>query len=174
MNVYVVRHGETIVNVNNQINGHNEIDLTENGINQALEVAERLKNIKFDAIFCSPLCRTKHTAQIINKNSVEVIYDERLMERDSNSMQYLPVSMLDKNLWYSLADNITYSDSESFKSVLNRVTAFLDETKGHYNYNNILLVTHGDVCKAIKLYFDKSSNIYNFNQQNCEIVKYML
>jgi probable phosphoglycerate mutase len=173
MNVYVVRHGETIINVRGQINGHNEIDLTEEGIRQAEATAESLKNIKMDIIFCSPLCRTKHTAQIININSVNIIYDDRLIERNSNSMQYLPVSMLDDKIWYSLEDTITYSDSESFNSVLNRVTSLLNEIKEKCKYKNILLVTHGDVCKAIKLYFSGSS-IDKFNQKNCEVVKYIL
>jgi probable phosphoglycerate mutase len=172
MNVYVVRHGETKVNIRQQINGHNDIDLTEEGIRQAEIAAGNLKNAKIDTIFCSPLCRTRHTAQIINKNNVEIIYDVRLMERNANSMQYLPISMLDKKLWFGLEDDISYSNAESFKSVLDRVTLFLNEIKECYNYNNILLVTHGDVCKAIRIYFGKEKNTYNFNQKNCEVVKY--
>jgi probable phosphoglycerate mutase len=176
MNVYVVRHGETIINVQNQINGHNGIDLTEDGIRQAEATAESLKNTKIDIIFCSPLCRTKHTARIINKNNVNIIYDDRLIERNSNSMQYLPVSILDDKIWYSLEDTITYSDSESFNSVLDRITSFLNEIKEKCRYKNILLVTHGDVCKAIKLYFSgiNNSSIDKFNQKNCEVVKYTL
>ena len=38
---------------------------------------------------------------------------------------------------------------------------------------NVLIVTHGDICKAIYLYFNPNTkDISEFHQDNCEIVKY--
>lgn len=43
MNIYFIRHGETDWNVENKIQGSNDIDLNENGINQALALGEKVK-----------------------------------------------------------------------------------------------------------------------------------
>ncbi|MBI2630816.1 histidine phosphatase family protein [Candidatus Nomurabacteria bacterium] len=51
--LYLVRHGETEWNVKKITQGQSESTLTENGIRQAEETAEKLKDIKFDAIFSS-------------------------------------------------------------------------------------------------------------------------
>ena len=53
--IYFVRHGETTSNASEIITGRTEVELSENGLKQALIAAEALKNIKIDAIYCSPL-----------------------------------------------------------------------------------------------------------------------
>ena len=40
MKLYVVRHGQTDINLNNQINSINDEDLNETGISQALKLKE--------------------------------------------------------------------------------------------------------------------------------------
>lgn len=59
-----------------------EQDITENGIKEALLLAEKLKQVdKITAIYTSPYIRCKHTAEIINKYSNVPIYeDERFNE----------------------------------------------------------------------------------------------
>ena len=40
---------------------------------------------------------------------------------------------------------------------------------------NILLVTHGDICKAIYVYFNKNltiEDIIAYEKENCEIIEY--
>ena len=61
-----------------------------------------VRNLNLDYIICSPLYRTRQTCNLINVNDVEVIYDKRLVERDSKSMQYKSDSELDLDLWYDL------------------------------------------------------------------------
>ena len=46
MYLYIIRHGETYGNLNGD--GFTETDLTENGLNQARLLGERLKNEKID------------------------------------------------------------------------------------------------------------------------------
>ena len=82
MNLYVVRHGQTEANVNHLFNGRNERDLTEFGIEQANSLANRMKTISIDLIFSSPLKRAIHTASILNINNIEIVFDDRIIERD--------------------------------------------------------------------------------------------
>lgn len=65
MIVYIVRHGEVPHNALRQYNNKDE-DLNAQGIFQANELRNKIKNIDFDIIISSPLIRAKHTAQIIN------------------------------------------------------------------------------------------------------------
>ena len=175
MNLYVMRHGEVEANVKNKINGRNNDGLNHNGIIQAKSKKEEINKLCIDIIICSPLERAKETCYYATNGTNQIIYDERLVERDSNSMMYEPVSKLDKNIWYDENKEIVYSDSEGFKSILNRTYELLNEIKVKYKDSNILLITHGDVCKAIYKYFKKDIvDISEFEQNNCEIIKYKL
>lgn len=172
MKLYVIRHGETDVNVKGQVNGHNTIGLNENGIKQAKEASLIIRNLDIDLIFCSPLVRTKETCYYVNTNNIEVIYDSRLVERDGGSLDQQSVLPIDWNLWYDYSKEIVYKDTEGFKSVYDRISEFLDWLKTEYKNQNILLVTHGDVYKAIYLYFNPAltvKEIIGYHKANCEI-----
>ena len=80
--IYIVRHGETDWNVLGKLQGSKDIPLNEKGIEQAKELREILKDVKFDIVFASPLQRTLKTAEIICDN--EIIKDERIIERYKN------------------------------------------------------------------------------------------
>ncbi len=83
MNLYVIRHGQTEWNVMKKMQGSIDIPLNKKGIKQAYITKKNLDHISIDVIFCSPLKRAKQTAEIINKGrNLEIIYDERLKERN--------------------------------------------------------------------------------------------
>ena len=70
-NVYFVRHGETIWNVENKICGATESALTERGREQARVIGREIKarmdagELQIDRMLCSPLSRARDTAQEI-------------------------------------------------------------------------------------------------------------
>lgn len=95
MNIYVTRHGETDWNKKlisekegKQLNGliatdDDNIELNDNGIKQAKDIKEKIKNKKIDLIICSPLTRARQTARIINKNrNIPIIYDTQISVRE--------------------------------------------------------------------------------------------
>lgn len=49
--------------------GRTDIELNETGIEQAKQAKEQLKNYNIDQIICSPLKRTRKTAEIINETT---------------------------------------------------------------------------------------------------------
>lgn len=171
--LYVIRHGQVDTNIKNQVNGWNEEKLNPVGIQQAINAGNQLKNIRIDVVFCSPLLRTKQTYNNLNLKDIPVFYDDRIKERNSNSMVYADVETLDSNIWYDRTKNIVYKDSEGFKNIINRTKSILTDIKNNYKNKNVLIVTHGDICKAIYLYFNPNiKDISKFHQDNCEIVKY--
>ncbi|MBP3630184.1 MAG: histidine phosphatase family protein, partial [Clostridia bacterium] len=66
MKVYVMRHGKTVWNEKNRIQGLSRNRLSKTGDELVKIVAERYKNVQFDVIFASPLMRTMQTANIMN------------------------------------------------------------------------------------------------------------
>ena len=62
---YIVRHGETEWNTKKIMQGHLDSPLTENGINQAANLANELKEIEFIKVISSDLMRAYRTAKII-------------------------------------------------------------------------------------------------------------
>ncbi|MBR6327392.1 MAG: histidine phosphatase family protein, partial [Alphaproteobacteria bacterium] len=81
--LYLIRHGQTVANVEHKISGQIETDLTPFGRDQILQTAQNLKSIgvSLDLILCSPLKRTKDSAQIIAEQiPAPILYDDGLKE----------------------------------------------------------------------------------------------
>jgi probable phosphoglycerate mutase len=80
--IYIVRHGTTDWVDDKKIQGDTDIPLNQKGRMQAEKAARALAPIQFDAVYCSPLSRTRETAEIICKSRVrqpEIIEDLREM-----------------------------------------------------------------------------------------------
>lgn len=75
-----VRHGETRFNKGKRIQGRCDSPLTEEGIQNLNDTAEALKNVPYRRIYCSPLYRALHTAQLIAREQTEIIPVRELIE----------------------------------------------------------------------------------------------
>lgn len=65
MNLYLMRHGETLLNHFNKIQGWSDAPLTLDGVDQVVTSAQRLWDVPFDAVYASDLGRTMSTAEIV-------------------------------------------------------------------------------------------------------------
>lgn len=63
--LYIVRHGQTVDNLEDRIQGHTDSPLTELGVRQAQAIAQRLSAERFHALYSSDLGRAVHTAEIV-------------------------------------------------------------------------------------------------------------
>ncbi|TDW26319.1 putative phosphoglycerate mutase [Breznakia blatticola] len=84
--IYLVRHGKTWFNTNNQVQGWSDSPLTDVGVEQAKKVGVGLKDVAFSHAFSSDLGRQRSTAQYIlseNKNEIPSI-TELLEFREKN------------------------------------------------------------------------------------------
>ena len=61
--IIIVRHGESLGNLNQIMLGHTNIDLAPRGYIQAEACAEYLKNEQIDVVYSSDLIRAYHTAE---------------------------------------------------------------------------------------------------------------
>lgn len=146
MKLIVVRHGETIDNINKNIQGQNDGQLSAVGIVQAQKIAKRLKDEKIDYIYCSDLGRTKETLNYIIKyhKKAPIIYEQLLRERnfgDFNGKKFddykTKRDAINRNNWRP-------KNGENFYDVKKRIRKFLKYLlENHKDDDTILIVSHG-------------------------------
>ena len=175
MKIYIVRHGQTNSNLAGAYNLVEE-DLNENGINQAKELAEKIKDLDYEIIISSPLKRTVHTANIINIKNKEIIYDERLVERKHGTLSGMPWTTVDREKHWNYYTNDKYDNEESVCELFKRVYEFLNELKNK-QYKSALIVAHSGVSKAFYGYFNgipEDGRFLKLGLKNGEIAEYEL
>ena len=83
MRIYMIRHGETDMNVKRLLQGRSNSALNENGVFLTEITAEAMKDIPFTVCFSSPLKRAMDTAKILLRGRpVEIIPEPALTEID--------------------------------------------------------------------------------------------
>ena len=170
--IYITRHGETDWNKEYRIQGHQDIPLNDNGRKEAKNTKKKLKNIKFDYVFSSPLKRAYETAKIIAGDNI--IVDDRLIERFNGKLEGCNNWDILRNIPWNEERVIEY-DVEPLSKLQKRVYEFLDEIINNYKDKDILIVTHAGTAQQIRGYFEGTppDNDYSkYRINNCEIVKY--
>ena len=81
LKIYAIRHGETDWNIERRAQGQTDVELNQNGINQAIAAKKAVQRLDIDFIISSPLKRAVKTAEILSDGKYEIIFDERLKER---------------------------------------------------------------------------------------------
>lgn len=159
--VYIVRHGETEWNTKGLIQGHLDSPLTKKGVNQAKEIAKKLKKIKFDLVFSSDLLRAKETANIIvREDKLTVNTTKLLRERAFGEFEGKPhadtMKIYEETLKFlNTNDRFKHKPGhniESDEEVTTRFITFLRETTVAYPQKNILVVTHGGIIRAFLIH----------------------
>tara|TARA_B100000945_G_scaffold313095_1_gene308572 strand:- start:171 stop:911 length:741 start_codon:yes stop_codon:yes gene_type:complete len=95
MKLILLRHGESEWNLLNKFTGWTDVDLTENGINEAKFSGQQLlkNNLSINTLYTSLLIRATHTADIVssivNFHKNDIQYDWRLNERHYGALQGL-------------------------------------------------------------------------------------
>lgn len=174
--ILVIRHGQTNWNLENRIQGRTDTNLNPKGIEQAYGVSQNLKDKKIDLIISSPLKRTRQTAEIINRNrNIPMMIDNRLIEISYGELEGKLTNEIKKRGDFgNTIDGKTYKKAETSEDFIKRVFNFLEDLK-EFKEDNILLVTHNEVCKAIAIYFNSlplDNNMNNLGMENCEVVTY--
>ena len=150
--LYLVRHGETVDNVRQVMQGQTQGALNQRGISQAEEVAERMAAVAIDAFVSSDLKRSYDTCSIIAaRHGAEVVTTPLLRERDWGDFtgMYIP----------DLKDKPWPSNVEPMGVLKDRARDFLRWVAEQYPNQTVLAVGHGIINKAIQsVYFDKPMN----------------
>lgn len=173
--LYIVRHGKTNWNNQGLIQGMTDIELNEEGIKAAEDLAKTINLDDIDICMSSPLKRAKKTAEIIIKNKKEIIYDDLLLERNFGDYEGTKITEeLAKKQWnYKNIDPT--KNLESIKDMLTRCEKFLNKIKKDYKDKKILIVSHGCLIKGLHFSitgYDENTDFLSFYAENTTIYKY--
>lgn len=173
--LYVIRHGMTDWNDLKLIQGTTDIDLNEQGDKETKRLASTLDLSNIDICLCSPLKRTKITAEILMQEKIKIIYDDLIIERGYGEYEGKKIDMklIAKQWDYQLNDSS--NKVESIKDCLARAEKFLKKIKKEYPDKNILIVTHGGFMKALHFTikgYDENTDFLSFYPQNSEVHEY--
>ena len=171
MRIVLLRHGETEWNANNLVLGRSDVPLSDKGRKQAEEVGKQLSTYKIDKIYTSPLKRAVETAYIVNncqKDKCSCVVSLSLIEQNFGIYEGVDRGLADyqteKRQFFK-----RYKSGESYFDVAARVYPFIDNILKQET-GNILLVTHGGICRIITNYFQDMGNeeFVVFRLRNCE------
>jgi probable phosphoglycerate mutase len=160
--LYLVRHGETVDNANQIMQGQSQGQLNDAGIAQARQLSRQLAETPFDAFVASDLKRSIDTARIVAApHGMEVATTPLLRERNWGSFtgRYIP----------ELKNEVWPDDIETLEALQNRARQFLDFIREQYEGKTVLAVGHGIVNKAIQaVYYGKKMQEVE-RMTNCEV-----
>ncbi|MEA2098722.1 MAG: histidine phosphatase family protein [Campylobacterota bacterium] len=150
MKIIFARHAEVIQTHIGKYNGHIDIPLSQNGKNQAKELAKKLQSEKFDRIYCSDLLRARETLDAF-EFSRKPIYTDKLREKSWGKHE-------GKSFDEILSEGIEYKNFEQWLSALdgeditdykNRVEKYFNEVLVKDTAKNILVITHSGFIKTL-------------------------
>lgn len=177
MKIWLVRHGQTDLNKDKRMQGLTDAPLNETGIRQAHEMHDKIGDVKFDAVYASPLRRAVKTGAIVaGIDPKDVIIDRRLIEVDFGRYE--------KHKYYLLGPAMTLywafpevfpapKTVETVDSMVRRSRSFLQEIEKK-NYDNVLIAAHGGILRACNGYLsDRPSGVvWRPKMHNCEVRVY--
>ena len=169
-NILLIRHGQSEWNKLNLFTGFKNIELSEQGIEEANKAGQNFKNldIKFNIVFTSELKRAQETAKIILQNldqwnflnnEGKIISNINLNERDYGDLTGLNKKETAEKFGEEQVHKWRrgYSDQppngESLEDVVRRVTKYFEEVikpaiQSDDN-DNILIAAHGNSLRAL-------------------------
>ncbi len=142
--LWLVRHGETVENSKAILSGWIEAQLSEKGIAQAKTLAPVLAPVHFDAAFVSPLQRAKDTAHYagMNPTVVEAIKEFSYGDYDGQRLDDIPKQWVDDLFAFN---NFKTPNGETIEDVQKRATNFIRTLPdGRY-----ILFCHGGTIRSI-------------------------
>ncbi|MDQ7056338.1 MAG: 2,3-diphosphoglycerate-dependent phosphoglycerate mutase [Persephonella sp.] len=164
----LVRHGQSVWNLQNRFTGWVDVPLTEKGKEEAYRAGELLKDIRFSVAYTSDLSRAQETLRIILETIglfIPVIKDKALNERHYGTLQGLNKDRAREkwgkeivHLWRRSYD-IPPPEGESLKDTAARTIPFLERAimGDILDGRDVLVVAHGNSLRSIVMYLEKLS-----------------
>jgi broad specificity phosphatase PhoE len=187
MRLYLLRHGESIDDIEDCYGGVADFPLTEAGREKARSVAEQLRHAKLQIIFTSPLIRARETADIIAHelgDDIPVREVEDLQERNSygvlSGVNKERAAQIFKRVLASLKEKPGYSrefllGAEDFDEFVLRVNRAFDEVLETARLNKVetfAIVTHGKFTQALFEYVLKIQDGVDLNLSAVNVIEY--
>jgi len=134
-------HGTTIDNEQHISSGWKDVELSELGVKQSVDLRKQTEHQNFDVVFCSDLKRAHNSAKLAWEGVYSIIPDARLRE-----CNYGKLNGTSSNIVEPMQEEecITkpFPDGESYEDVKIRVADFLNFLKSNYDGKSVAIVAH--------------------------------
>ena len=133
-------HGTTTDNEKHLSSGWADVELSELGKKQSIELKGQTRDRSFDVIFCSDLKRAFESARLTWGGIVPIVPDQRLRECNYGKYNSKPSDVVEPMQENMIWDK--FPDGESYEDVKTRIVDFLEFLKKNYNGKRVAIVAH--------------------------------
>ena len=157
--ILIIRHGQTDWNAGKRLQGHSDIPLNEKGMEQALALAEALREETLAAVFSSDLLRALKTAEEIAKwHNLPVQMDHTFRERSYGAFEGLSREEIKTRYpeshaaWYAADPDHVFPPgerpAESIRVFHNRAIEAIQRIARLYVGKKIVLIAHFGIIES--------------------------
>jgi broad specificity phosphatase PhoE len=156
LKLFLVRHGETTFSQNGGYCGTLDVALTEAGQAMAQALADHYQSLEWQAIYSSPLLRTRSTAQpMVEATGLKLQIRNGLREASFGDWEGKHKDEVDEKLGSDYHDWMTEpawnppTNGETAVQVANRAMAVIAEIEEKHTDGNVLLFSHKTTLRII-------------------------
>ena len=134
-------HGTTTDNERHVSSGWKDVELSDIGIKQSIDLKEQTKDKKFDVVFCSDLKRAVKSAELSWSGMYPIIPDARLRECSYGKLNGALSEIVEPMQEEECLEK-PFPEGESYEDVKARITDFLEFLKNNYDGKSVAIVGH--------------------------------
>lgn len=167
--LYFFRHAEATGNQRHTFQGSSDCDISERGQRQLEYLAEYCKTLPLEALYSSPLLRTRKTAEAVNRyHGLPIILRSGLREIDCGDWEGRPWSELEQDpdyrVWCDHLPSFRAPNGDSMREVYDRMAKEVDAIARENPGKTVGVVSHGCalknyLCYAAGIGFDRLMEI---------------
>ncbi len=185
LDVYFMRHGQTVFNVQERIQGRCDSPLTQKGIEDAIEAAKNFKDIPLSTIYISTSERARDTADIFRQyHPGNIVYTDKICEVNYGRHEGLRFDEVEDTFQRYYSTHYGDVGGEEYADVAERIhEIFYEVYDSHQDGDTVMFVSHGDFYLVIleELFHDKKADIFTRAQQmgvnpvpNCGVAHFQM
>jgi broad specificity phosphatase PhoE len=134
-------HGTTTDNEQHISSGWKDVELSDLGIKQSVNLKDKTKDQKFDVVFCSDLRRANNSAKLAWDGMYTIIPDARLRECNYGKLNGASSAIVEPMQEEECIAN-RFPEGESYEDVKARIADFLEFLKTNYDGKSVAIVAH--------------------------------
>lgn len=179
MEIYLVRHGETVWNTQQRYQGATDVPLSERGVWQAQRLADWFEQIPLVAVYASDLSRAFQTAEIIARpHNLKVELLPEFREMSFGEWEGLTASEIESKYglsfycrWLENPEAVSIPGAESLRSLLKRTLAGIDRIAKRHRSGKVTVVTHGGNIMSLGCHLkgEPLSAFWKYYQKNSSV-----
>lgn len=179
LTLYLVRHGECVLNTQFLYCGRTDSELTPRGMEQAARAARFFRDIPLEFIYTSPLQRARTTAERIAQGRKLPVFCVPLLQEidfgifEGLNWQEIQIRYPEEWLaWQQDWKHFVIPRGESYQHVRQRAERFLSELKQRHPEGMGVVVSHHGLLKALLcLLLQWEDGFWRFRLEHGQVAK---